>query len=142
MFIKRKIEGLEPNQSYDLKFSIEFATDAAENSVGIGGSPAESVYIKIGATSIEPDKIIDGDNFYRMNIDKGNQSQSGTDMVVIGNFGNGTEDFVYALKILENNQAFTAQANENGELWLVVGTDSGFEGKTTIYYNKISVELR
>ena len=141
MFITKKIEGLEPGRSYDLKFRIEFATDAAQGSVGIGGSPAESVYIKVGATSVEPDKITDSENFYRMNIDKGNQSQGGTDMVVIGDFGNGTDEFVYTLKTLENDQAFTAQTNDNGELWLIVGTDSGFEGKTIIYYHEISVEL-
>lgn len=142
MFIKRKIDGLEPNQFYELQFSIEFATDAAANSVGIGGSPAESVYLKIGAHATDPTPIIDSDNFYRMNIDKGNQSQGGTDMIVIGDFSNGTDEFIYTLKTLENDQTFTAQTNGNGELWLIVGTDSGFEGKTTIYYNKISVELQ
>lgn len=142
MFIKRKIDGLDPDRSYELKFNIEFATDAAENSVGIGGSPAESVYLKIGATPVEPNKTTNDANFYRMNIDIGSQSQSGEDMVNIGDFGNGTNEFVYKLKNLENDQAFVVQPNDQGELWLIVGTDSGFEGVTTIYYNKISVELQ
>jgi hypothetical protein len=34
------------------------------------------------------------------------------------------------------------KANAQGEIWLVVGTDSGFEGKTTIYYNSIQAVIR
>lgn len=33
-------------------------------------------------------------------------------------------------------------ANEQGEIWLLVGTDSGFEGKTTLYYEGIGATLR
>ena len=62
-------------------------------------------------------------------------------MIVIGDFSNDTDKNVYALKTVTNGTPFQAKANENGELWLVVGTDSGFEGKTTIYYNRIEVIL-
>lgn len=29
--------------------------------------------------------------------------------------------------------------NERGELWLFVGTDSGFEGRTDVYYDRVEV---
>ena len=32
-------------------------------------------------------------------------------------------------------------SNELGELWLVVGTDSAFEGKTTLYYQAVEAIL-
>ena len=32
-------------------------------------------------------------------------------------------------------------ANSDGELWLLVGTDSGFEALTAIYYQRIDVTL-
>jgi hypothetical protein len=32
-------------------------------------------------------------------------------------------------------------ANSRGELWLLVGTDSGFEGLTALYYQRIDVTL-
>lgn len=54
MFLKRKVTGLQPGQQYDVTFAIEFATDAADNSFGVGGSPGSSVYIKAGATQMEP----------------------------------------------------------------------------------------
>lgn len=137
MFIKKKIEGLTPNTSYTVKFNAEVATNAPDGSVGIGGSPANSVYIKVGATSVEPIPIVDVDNYFRMNIDKGNQSQSGRDMIVIDDFANRSENFVYQLKTIQNQQIIEVTTGAQGSCWLILGTDSGFEGKTTIYFNRI-----
>jgi len=147
MFAKKKLEGLEPNTTYEITFDLDIASDAASGSVGIGGGPGEAVNVKIGATSIEPLKVIATEDFgyeayYVMNIDKGNQFQSGEDMIRIGDFENGTDDFAYALINRNNAQnPFEAQTNSAGELWLIVGTDSGFEGITTIYYTNIAVRL-
>jgi hypothetical protein len=33
------------------------------------------------------------------------------------------------------------KTNESGELWLLIGTDSGFEGKTTLYFSSIRISL-
>ena len=142
MFIKRKITGLEPNRSYELTFNLEFATNAPDDSFGVGGSPASSVYIKAGATQTEPEKEIDSLDMYRMNIDKGNQASEGEEMINLGDFSNGSDEDTYALKTLENKDPFTVQSDESGGLWVIIGTDSGFEATTTIYYNKISVEFK
>jgi hypothetical protein len=141
MFLKRKVTGLQPGQPYAVTFTIEFATNAADNSFGVGGSPGSSVFIKAGATQIEPKKEVDSLAHYRMNIDKGNQASEGKNMINLGDFSNGLEEDKYALKSLKNEKPFNVTADENGEIWLVVGTDSGFEAPTTIYYNKISIVL-
>jgi hypothetical protein len=78
----------------------------------------------------------------RTNFDKGNGARSGIDVVFVGDFvgGSGSCDpdlGVYALKSLstgENGPVLTSDSE--GRLWLIVGTDSGFEGKTTIYYTE------
>ncbi|GAA4404671.1 hypothetical protein GCM10023187_22310 [Nibrella viscosa] len=139
MFVKRKISGLQPNTSYTLLFELEMASQYANNSVGIGGSPATSVYVKVGATPTEPVKVRNGD-FYNLSIDKGNQSNRGRDMIVIGHVGAGDDVNEYRL-IQRSNQGlpFTAITNDKGELWVIVGTDSGFEGITSLYYNTISI---
>ena len=143
MFIKKKISGLEPGRSYSVDLKVDFATNAASNMVGVGGAPGESVYIKAGAVSVEPSKVLaTSENWYRMNIDKGNQSQSGTNMKVIGNFANGTDINVYKIKQLSTTISLSVPANQQGEIWLVIGTDSGFEGKTTIYYNSIQTIIK
>lgn len=141
MFAKKKVSGLEPNTVYYVTFTLEFATNVPDGSMGAGGSPGESVYVKAGASVTEPKKVIDQDNFYRMNIDKNNQSQNGDDMVVIGNFANGTDEAVYTLKTVSNEKPFRVTSDDFGNLWLIIGTDSGFEATTTIYYNKVKAEF-
>lgn len=140
MYVKKKIDGLTPGKTYKLLFSIEFASNIADNTTGVGGSPGESVTIKAGASDIEPDKVLEN-GFYKMNIDKNNQTNGGEDMIVLGDFSNDTENSVYTLKTISNTDAFEVQTNSKGELWLIVGTDSGFESTTTIYYNKIEVRV-
>ncbi|WP_420149992.1 hypothetical protein [Spirosoma sp.] len=142
MFIKKKVTGLQPNTDYSLLFDIELASQYPTNSVGIGGSPGSSVYLKAGATSVEPVKQLK-DNFYSLNIDKGAQLADGKDAITLGNVGTG--DDVTGYKLISRSNAdkpFTARSNANGELWLLVGTDSGFEGLTTLYYSNIKVTTK
>jgi hypothetical protein len=42
---------------------------------------------------------------------------------------------------MNDNQGFSVLSNDAGELWITVGTDSGFEGATTIFYNYIMIEM-
>ena len=141
MFVMKQITGLTPDHEYQLNFEVEFATDVADGQFGIGGSPGESVYVKAGASGIEPEKEEDELGWYRLNIDKGNQSTDGENMIVIGNYANGTDENVYTLKTLSTSTPMRVTSSSAGSIWLLFGTDSGFEGETTIYINKIEVEL-
>jgi len=142
MFIRRQIKELEPNSNYKISYEIEFASNVADGQVGVGGSPGESVFLKAGATTIKPEKIVAiQDNYYIMNIDNGVQANDGLDMVVIGDFSNDTDQNEYTLKNLVANNIITVSTNSLGELWLIVGTDSAFEATTTIYYNIINIKL-
>ena len=142
LFIKKKITGLEPNHTYRATFQIELASKYPEQSVGIGGSPGASVYLKAGGATIEPMPVEQGDDI-RMNIDKGNQSQGGEDIVVLGNIGIPGEAFEYQLIQRSNLQnPVQITTDSSGSLWLIIGTDSGFEGTTTLYYNTIEVALK
>lgn len=141
MYVRKEVRGLIPNKEYRLNFWVEFASNVAEGQFGIGGSPGESVYIKAGAASAEPEKYLDEEDWYRLNIDKGNQASGGDNMMVLGNFSNGTDKNVYTLKTLSTTAPIRITANSVGSLWLLFGVDSGFEGETTIYINRISVEL-
>jgi len=145
MFIKRKIDGLTPSASYILKLDIELASDSPEDAAGIGGGPGTSVFLKAGAAAREPAPVVTEqagfeDGYYRMNIDRGNQSQGGGDMPVIGNVAHNNDDFEYTL-INRSLNNFTVQSGDEGEIWLIIGTDSGFEGTTTLYYSTIEAEL-
>ncbi|GAB3950608.1 hypothetical protein GCM10028805_29010 [Spirosoma harenae] len=142
MFLKKKVVGLQPSTEYKLVYDIELASQYPENSVGIGGSPGSSVWLKAGASAIEPVKELK-DGFYSLNIDKGAQNNDGKDAVRLGNIA--TEDGTETYSLIKRSNAdtpFSVKSNDKGELWLLVGTDSGFEGLTTLYYSKINVTLK
>lgn len=140
MFITKKMIVPKANQTYKGTFEVEFASNAPDGSVGVGGSPAESVYVGIGLTSVEPKKVANTTTkHYDMNIKKMQQATSGQDMKVIGNVANGTTESKY--KIIKRTGEFTGKSDANGNLWVIVGTDSGFEATTTLYYTGVKVNL-
>lgn len=138
MFLKKEVTGLTPNATYTVDFQLDIASSAPSNYVGIGGPPGEAVYVKVGATPVEPMVVLQND-FYSMNIDKGNQSNGGADMTVIGNVANGLDTTMY--KMIQRQGTVSATADALGNLWLIVGTDSGFEGLTVLYYDEIKVDI-
>jgi hypothetical protein len=140
MFIKKKVSGLQPNTTYEVLFNVKLASNAPTGSVGIGGSPGENVYLKAGASLIEPKKELDA-GMYRMNIDKGNQAEGGTDMITIGHVGvaANTTQFTIITRYNNSSTGFIATTDAEGGMWLIIGTDSGYEGATTLYYTQIDV---
>lgn len=140
MFIKTKVTGLRPNATYEILFNVKVASDAPTGAVGIGGAPGENVYLKAGASIIEPKKELQ-DGMYRMNIETGNQAEEGADMLNIGHVGVSATTTKFTVITRNNNSSnsFMLTTDPAGELWLIVGTDSGFEGKTTLYYTQIDV---
>lgn len=149
MFVKRQLTGLKPNTTYEAQFEIQIATIAPSNAVGVGGSPGESVYLKAGGSTAEP-LIVEQDRFFRMtNIDKGNQADGGGNTVVLGTIGNscdwqaGCATPQWDFKDFDSQgEPINIATDGQGNLWLIVGTDSGFEGKTEIFISRIRVTLR
>jgi hypothetical protein len=145
MFWKRRVDGLRSDRTYLVEFTLEFATNAPRGAGGVGGSPDGSVFVKVGASSVEPVPVLsaEGQPNYRMNIDKGNQAQSGKEAVVIGTAGNLSGTQTWELKDLESGAGppLTVTPNPDGSVWLLIGTDSGFEGRTSLYYTRVSVQL-
>ncbi len=150
MFLTKELgpdDGIKANQTYKLHIELEFASNAFSGSMGIGGSPAESVYVKAGASSIKPEakKEEEGDfPMYLMNIDKGQQAEGGKDAKVIGNVAkqDGSEDESFSIvKLNSEDVELMAKSDSEGRLWLIVGTDSGFEGQSELYYTNIKVTL-
>jgi uncharacterized lipoprotein YbaY len=133
-------DGVTPGGTYQIDLSFQMATEVPPGMMGIGGSPGESVYIKAGVVDTEPKSVEQAGN-YEMNIDKGQQSNGGEDMIVVGDAakgeGEGQEDDSFRYKPFEHT--FQATADENGQLWVIIGADSGFEGISRLYFDDISV---
>jgi hypothetical protein len=134
MFIKRKISGLLLNTTYQLMISVDLASKYPTHSAGAGGSPGEGVILKVGASVIEPQKIVQT-GYFRMNIDKGDQTGTGAEMDTVGNIGVNDTTSVFTI-INRNNSAhlFTITADSNGELWICIGTDSLFVNRNETKY--------
>jgi hypothetical protein len=139
--------GLAAEQDYAATFTVSFASDAPTGCAGIGGPPGEAVYLKVGASSEQPVPVMQ-DGRSRLTVDKGGQSQGGDAAVVAGTIDNGipceqaleSDAPPYAM-VTRTGTLEAVTTDEDGSLWLFVGTDSGFEGRTSIYYDRIEVTL-
>jgi hypothetical protein len=110
--------------------------------VGIGGSPGESVFLKAGASAAEPRIVTDKLGWLRMNIDKGNQSQPGASASLLGNAAKPDAGTNFAIIRRDNRSSrLRATTAADGSLWLFFGSDSGFEGTTSLYYTKFTAVL-
>jgi hypothetical protein len=150
MYMKRRLsteDGVIPGQSYRITYRVLFASDAPDGCFGIGGPPGEGVFLKVGATAEEPRTVLVGD-MYELTVDKDNQAAGGRDVWLAGDIANGIEceealaagqPHAEVERTYAHDQTVTA--SEDGTLWLIVGTDSGFEGYTDLYYIEIEVLL-
>ncbi|MCX6973823.1 MAG: hypothetical protein NTZ94_05865, partial [Verrucomicrobia bacterium] len=143
MFWKKKITGLEPNTDYQVVLDIEMASNAAPGLVGVGGAPGESVYVKAGVSQEEPLVAPDSEGQLRLTVDKGNQATSGFAATALGNVAKENDDSAQYEIIHRNNRSIqqSATTSADGSLWIFLGTDSGFEGATSLYYTHLAVVL-
>lgn len=142
MYLARRIDGLKPGTSYDVDIEATFLSDAGTGCVGIGGAPGEAVTVKFGAVNHQPVALRGPESFVTMSLDKGNQTIDGSDMKAIGDVAtavdcSGTQFGEKTLR-LDNHRV---QADDWGRMWIILGTDSGFEGITNLYYRNIEVNL-
>jgi hypothetical protein len=139
MFLKKKITGLKPNTPYIIAYHVEYATN---KSVADKDGEGKSVHLMAGATPLEPKKVVEK-KLVVLNIDKGTYNDLGEDMVVLGPLGAKESDGENYQLVQRNNAnenaAFYATSNSKGELWVVIGTESNFVGRTTIYYTKFNL---
>lgn len=144
MCYKGRIGGLEPNRPYRVRFDLELATAVPSGCAGVGGAPGEDVTVKAGASTVEPDAVLE-DGLLRMNLDKGQQTSGGANAVVVGDVANGipceaTPRWELVHRSSET-EGLEVTADESGSLWLFVGTDSGFEATTSLYYTWVAASL-
>ena len=142
MFFKGPVAGLSPGTSYGVSVSVEVATDTPAGCVGVGGAPGESVWIKAGATAVEPLPVRDG-SYLRMNVDIGSQSAGGAQAVVLGNIANARsceQPRRWEIKSFQDRSTpVPISIPSYGQAWLLFGSDSGFEARTEIYFTRAAV---
>lgn len=150
LFISRRLgdqADLAPDTAYRIDFEVSAASNAPSNCAGIGGPPGEAVWLKVGASNEQPTPVQE-DGYTSLTIDKGNQSQGGEDAEVAGVIANGIPceealeaDQPFAMVDWEHELSNPVTTDDEGRLWLLVGIDSGFEGRSELYYDTVEVVL-
>ena len=135
----KDLSGLVPETEYQFTVRFQLATNVENDMIGIGGAPGESVFVKCGVASKEPENSLDSLNHFCLNIDKGSQSTSGSDMIVVGNLAKEEINRPGEYEFNEIETKVIARTDEAGTAYLVIVTDSGFEGVTSYYLDDISV---
>lgn len=103
------------------------------------------VYVKAGASEVEPERVIEEDGTVRLNVDKGNQKNSGENAVLLGDIRNGRpgcgEDVPFAGETVRYAARITVTADEEGGLWLLLGSESAFETPKELHFTAMRVSL-
>lgn len=150
MLVKAPVHGLVPNGLYRVELDAEFASNVPTGCAGAGGSPGDSVYVKLGASTVEPEALPQDEGtetMLRLNIDYGIQSQPGDDALVVGTLATSADcsngpQVAWSLRDYSTRgMPFRARADEQGRLWVLAGIDSAFEGYTALYVTGLRVRL-
>jgi hypothetical protein len=148
MQLTRKVsaaDGIAPNTLYEINFRVTLGSNAGGGCFGVGGAPGEGVYLKTGASGTAPLVQLVADH-YEVNFDKGNQAVGGTEASIAGDIVNGTTDCSdtapFRTIVRTHQHTHLVRSNAAGEIWLIVGTDSAFEGLTQLYYQSVEATLQ
>ncbi len=146
MFYKQDFLGLRPSQEVRVSYQIELVTNTPMNCPEIDGRmPGESVFVKAGASTVEPRGVVQQDGILSMNIDIGDDPDSGgLNGEVLGNITNSIDcdeqdADTYVFKgfdtTVEGGTIVTA--DENGRIWAFFGIDSDFKGDSSVYFSVV-----
>lgn len=142
MFFANEVSGFEPGRTYRFRFQVQHATNYHSGcTVGTGAS----VYIKAGASLVRPEPVLDGTR-WRMNIDKGEQSQGSATTQVLGDIRNGLlgcpTDPQYEVRVLGPlGGSVDITADDDGIIWFFLGTESAFEVRHEIYFVRLLIGI-
>lgn len=145
LFLKREVTGLRPSTRYAAKFYLRFGTNAGRGCGRTTGWPSgDPLTAKVGAGPVEPQVRLE-DGMLRLNLDVGDQVRAGADAVVLGSAGAdgiGCTGRWHVVRALASRDAgFRARSDRDGNLWVFLGFDSGFQGRSELYLERIRVEL-
>jgi hypothetical protein len=144
-------DGVVANTTYKVTaFRTKIASNEGTGCFGSGGSPGASIFIKGDVVNREPiAKKIGTRTSFAYNtlvptlVNKGNQADPGQS-IPFGNLENSLECGSTVYETIDRTGALTGRkvkSTADGSLWLYLGTDSGYEGKTTYYVQSIEVTL-
>jgi hypothetical protein len=137
LFMKKKVPGLNPEKTYKVSFDITIGTNYPNLPDAVG----KHINLKAGASPNEPVKIL-ANKYYTVSIKKGLWNVDGAEMAILGDVVNATGRAVYQLANRNSSSKdITVKPDADGTIWLCVGEDINYTGKTVLYYDSINITL-
>ncbi len=136
------VTGLSSNTEYRVTFNVLLASDVPTSVInGPNGSP--NLSFGAGGLDTIPSRYIDSSDWYRPSFNvKLQNGQSNEIMQKLGNIGVRDTTTVFTPISRNNlNKPMKLKTNGDGMLYLLVGWDSGYKGKTTLYIKTIIVRF-
>jgi len=145
MYLKKGFDasdGVDADGLYRVDFLVSLVSNVSGECFGLGGSPAD-VYLKVGVSSEEPVGTLEG-RAVGFSLDKGRARDDGMDARTVDTIANGLPcEGEPRWTPVEQYQGFPRhiRPSEDGKVWVFVGFDSAFSGRTEVYFDRIIVLL-
>lgn len=140
----RILDGFAPGSRWRIALDPEIVTTTPTGCAGVGGSPGEGVWV-VSAVSGAPIRTKMVGDEVRIDLDRGNQSQGGTQGLVLGTIAGTSTDCRQPSspesKSFLSPRFIEATADSQGRIWVLIGMDSGFEARSRIWIRSIRVRL-
>ncbi|MCG8311428.1 MAG: hypothetical protein MI975_28830 [Cytophagales bacterium] len=139
-FFSRKVI-VEPGKKYRLDFEFLIYAQLADGAVK---SLSEELYLKLGAVNYKPEleKVVwrNSEDYKTLNIDKGERNgDEGQDMLNIGSIKEYANLVPEAISGNTFDRAFEIESNKDGEIWILIGVDSGIRSNITFGLEALTV---
>lgn len=144
MYLVKQLSGLEPNTRYTIETEVELASKYPNGSVGIGGSPGNAVHL-ISKFATDGYTLNSGKNEFdnvELVLNKVDALPESILNIDLGDVSIPSEEYIYQL--IDRKKSSTPDmviTDNQGKIWAIVGTWSGFEGISTLYYTRIKITL-
>ena len=146
MFFVKQISGFTPGATYQLALDLKLASKYPEQSAGIGGSPGGAVHVVAYASALGYEKkYTQGTEepvYFDIEVKKDIIDDKAQSEAELGTVGIDGEEFVYKLIDRKTSKPMLCKADDAGKIWVIIGTWSGFEGITTLYYDQVKLEFQ
>ncbi|MCK6426690.1 MAG: hypothetical protein L6Q75_16625 [Burkholderiaceae bacterium] len=143
VYVLRRLDGLPPGERYRATLTLQFVATLPQGCFGVGGAPAEAVYIKAGVGTPQPQTLL-SDGEYRFSWDKGNQGEGGPQGPLLGDLSSSGRDCIPVpaeVRTLSARQSAPVVVDADGRAWLWVGYDSGYEAGSTLPLLRLTLRL-
>ncbi|GKX31253.1 hypothetical protein SH1V18_37330 [Vallitalea longa] len=142
MYTTKKIsskEGLLPLTSYKVNMTFDISSTLSSNNT----IPLNKIVVNAGVVNVQPDieLIQKGNNKYFFISPNNEFDDPNTKLISLGNIDI-TDKSTNNRNASKNfEQTFNAFTNSNGDLWIIIGVDSDYEGTDTLFLDNINVNI-